>query len=381
MHSLRFFLILCLLLGSLSMAWGQVEPSELNLHVPSPAWEDQIIYFLMIDRFNDGDTTNNDLGYGEYDPEVYSKYSGGDIQGVIDKLDYIQDLGATAVWITPPVANQWWDDSLKYGGYHGYWAENFKEVDQHVGTLLDFQKLSHHLHERGMYLIQDIVVNHTGNFFYQAHPAEEDFFLLNQKAYPSHTPSQYPFNLNDKNNPDHREAGIYHWTPDIQDYSDPEQLLNFQLGGLDDINTQNVVVREVFRDSYGYWIRVVGVDGFRIDTVIYVEKDFWNDFLYAESVEQPGIMDVAAATGREDFIAFGEPLLNSPPFSNVADVEVVLDVVLANSNLAVELLLDVEAAEYRVVVFHAKDHVAVVLVDVICHSLRGQDAHEVVDVG
>ena len=74
-------------------------------------------------------------------------------------------LGATALWITPPVANQWWDGSARFSGYHGYWAEHFAEVDPHLGTLDDYRDLSDALHRAGLYLVQDIVVNHTGNFF------------------------------------------------------------------------------------------------------------------------------------------------------------------------------------------------------------------------
>lgn len=327
--SVRHCLKLVYLLASLILGpqvFAQSDSMALNLHVPSPDWEDQIIYFVMTDRFQDGDPTNNDQGVGEYDPKVPEKYSGGDIQGIIDQLEYIQRLGATAVWLTPPVANQWWDGQFQYSGYHGYWAEHFKEVDKHVGTLLDYQQLSHHLHQRGMYLIQDIVVNHTGNFYLHPHnefdpenPTKN--FELNPTAYPSQVPSQYPFSLNDARNPDHLAANIYHWTPDIIDFNDPYQRVHYELGSLDDINTQNVVVREVFRDSYGYWIRVVGVDGFRIDTVIYVEKEFWNDFFYSQEVGAPGINYAAKATGRENFIAFGEPFVSSEPYSNAGEVE------------------------------------------------------------
>jgi hypothetical protein len=90
------------------------------LHVPSPDWRDQIIYFVMTDRFSNGDPGNDNQGAGEFDPANGAKYSGGDLKGVLDRLDYIQGLGATAIWITPPVANQWWDPLVNYGGYHGY---------------------------------------------------------------------------------------------------------------------------------------------------------------------------------------------------------------------------------------------------------------------
>ena len=326
---MRFYFnltLISLLLFSGLKTFAQQDTSSLNLHVPSPDWEDQIIYFLMTDRFNDGNPANNDQGAGEYDPAIAHKYSGGDIQGVIDKLDYIQNLGATAVWTTPLFANQWWDGINNFSGYHGYWAEHFKEVDKHAGTLVDFQQLSHHLHERGMYLIQDIVLNHTGNFYLHngkynpENPAEN--FGFNDQSFPVQAPTQYPFNLNDVRKSEHKKADIYNWTPDIIDYGDDAQRVKYALAGLDDINTQNVVVREVFRDSYGYWIRVVGVDGFRIDTIIYVEKDFWNDFMYSQSEKAPGMHKVAEATGRDEFIAFGEAFVSSEPFENKGDLEV-----------------------------------------------------------
>ena len=71
----------------------------------------------MTDRFNDGDPSNNDQGANEYDPTKNSHYSGGDIPGITEKIGYIKELGVTSVWITPPVANQWWDPWVHYSGY------------------------------------------------------------------------------------------------------------------------------------------------------------------------------------------------------------------------------------------------------------------------
>ena len=142
-----------------------VQANDGPLQVPSPDWRDQVIYFVLTDRFADGDPTNNNQGAGEFNPAKSSHYSGGDLKGIQQKLDYIQGLGATALWLTPPVANQWWSEKAQYAGYHGYWATDFTNIDAHYGTLADYQQLSRALHGRGMYLIQDIVVNHTGNFF------------------------------------------------------------------------------------------------------------------------------------------------------------------------------------------------------------------------
>ena len=75
----------------------------LSLALAAPVWEDQIVYFVMIDRFANGDTSNDDMGFGEAGNDN-SRYNGGDIRGLIDRLDYIKELGATTVWITPPIA-------------------------------------------------------------------------------------------------------------------------------------------------------------------------------------------------------------------------------------------------------------------------------------
>ena len=297
---------------ALSMAFpAEAAPPKLKLHVPSPDWRDQIIYFLMTDRFEDGNPQNNDQGAGEFDPKQSARYSGGDLAGVQKRLNYIQGLGATAVWITPPVANQWWNGS--YGGYHGYWASDFKRVDPHVGTLKDYQKLSDALHRRGMYLVQDIVLNHTGDFFSYKNAAPESTekdptqgYALNAQSVPMKAPLQKPFNQNDPRNPEHRKAGIYHWTPDVVNYNDRLQELNYQMAGLDDLNSENPVVRRALRDSYGYWIRKVGVDAFRLDTAFYVPPEAIQDFLYAKDPKQPGMRLVAQQTGRKDFLTFGE---------------------------------------------------------------------------
>lgn len=295
------------------------------LHVPSPAWEDQIIYFVMTDRFANGDPTNDDQGRGEFDPKSGAKFSGGDLKGIIDRLDYIQNLGATAVWITPPVANMWWDPLQQYGGYHGYWARDLKNVDEHFGTLDTYKALSDALHRRGMYLIQDVVPNHMGNFFqYSSHdPANVSAGLVkNSAAVPTDRPTQAPFDQNDPSDPAQRDAAIYHWTPAIWDYSSAEQEVSYQVSDLDDLNTENPVVRRALRDSYGYWIREVGVDAFRVDTAKFVPHAFWNDFFHSADPEAPGMDAVAKATGRAGFFAFGEVYEVSEPFKDTAEAKI-----------------------------------------------------------
>ena len=115
------------------LALALIGPAVAAPAAPAPAsqpvdWRDQVLYFAMIDRFADGDPANNDQGVGVFDPADGSKYSGGDLRGIAQRLDYIQGLGVTGLWITPPVANQWWDGEVRFSGYHGYWASDFSAV-------------------------------------------------------------------------------------------------------------------------------------------------------------------------------------------------------------------------------------------------------------
>ena len=300
-------------------------PTYNNLHVDSPDWRKQVIYFAMIDRFNDGDTAINNYGC-HHNPADAARYSGGDLAGLTDQLDYIKGLGATALWITPPVANQWWNPRQNFGGYHGYWARDHKLVDEHYGTLDDYKALSQALHDKDMYLIQDVVPNHFGDFLtyndgdpntandYNPSDTAENFTLLANNI-PVQAPTQAPFHMNDRNNPMHFAANIYHWTPAIFDGGNRNQELNYQLADLDDVNTESAAVIAALKDSFGYWISEVGVDGFRVDTAKYIDHPFWNDFFHGTD----GIEAAASASGRDDFLYFGEVFNSSPPFSDSAE--------------------------------------------------------------
>lgn len=287
------------------------------LQVPSPDWRDQIIYFVLTDRFADGDPSNNDQGAGEYNPAKASHFNGGDLAGVRSKLDYIQGLGATTLWLTPPVLNQWWSAQVQYAGYHGYWATDFSKIDPHLGTLADYQALSRDLHGRGMYLVQDIVLNHTGNFFgyqgpYDARDTARNFVLYEKAGSRQPAPSQPPFDLINRLDPAHAKAAVYHWTPPVQDGTNQQQEFTYQVGQLADLNTSNPQVRQVLKQSYRDWLELAGVDAYRIDTAKYVEHDFWRDFLHAPD----GIFAKAKALGKQHFLAFGEVFEPSAPFSN-----------------------------------------------------------------
>jgi glycosidase len=295
------------LTAGLTAAAAAAEPPA----VPAGAvdWRDQVVYLVMIDRFADGDPTNNDQGQGEYDPADPRKFSGGDLAGLRQRLDYIRGLGASAIWITPPVANRWWSDAAQFGGYHGYWTKDFMAVDAHFGSLDDYRGLAAAMRARDLRLIQDVVVNHVADYhgWRGAHdpadPARN--FELRPEADGSTAPLRPPFDRNDARRPEHRRAGIYHWNPQIRDHADPLQQQTWQLADLDDLNTSNPEVMRALRESYGYWIREVGVDAFRVDTAFHVAPEFFEDFVHADDPQHPGMMRAAPA-GQAPFFLFGE---------------------------------------------------------------------------
>lgn len=282
-------------------------------------WRDQVLYFAMIDRFDDGDPANNEQGAGVYDPADGAKYSGGDLKGLARRLDYLEGLGVTGLWITPPVANQWWDGEARFSGYHGYWAADFSAIDAHYGTEADYAALGLALDARGMTLVQDIVVNHVGNFFaYDDWRAGEPAhsWRRTRGSRPMERPTQWPFSENDPTDPAQRTLGIYHWTPPVRDYTDPVQEHTFQMAGLDDLDTSNGLVRRALRKSFGDWIAKAGVDAFRVDTAFYVPADFFPDFLHADDPEAPGVLRVAERLGNPRFHVFGEGFGIDRPFED-----------------------------------------------------------------
>jgi glycosidase len=288
------------------------------IHVPSPIWQDQIIYSLMIDHFNDGDRSRNDQGFGLYRPQVEGFYSGGDIPGITQKISYLKNLGITTLLISPPVANQWWNGWLKSTGYHGYWPVNFREVDAHYGSLEDYKTLVSTLHTNNMYLIQDAVLNHVAPYYEYTGPYDSNNktknFHLNQDSIPK-IPSQAPFDKIDLLDPEDANADIYHWTPQITDYTDLNQSYNYQVAFVNDLNTSNPVVRKTLTESHTYWIDEVGVDGFRFDAVKHVEPDFWEQFMNGPE----GVLANARSTGRKDFFTFGEAYNFSDPYQNYGE--------------------------------------------------------------
>lgn len=133
-----------------------------NKKTTDASWDEARVYFLLTDRFVDGDSTNN--GGKEYDTKMAESYHGGDIKGVISKLGYLQQLGINTIWITPVVDNidTIVNDELNQAAYTGYWAKDFTKLDEHLGTQEDFDKLIDEAHKRGIKIMLDIVINHAG---------------------------------------------------------------------------------------------------------------------------------------------------------------------------------------------------------------------------
>ncbi|MFX3624917.1 MAG: alpha-amylase family glycosyl hydrolase [Ectobacillus sp.] len=199
------------------------------------SWQDEMIYFIMVDRFNNGDMKNDH----KVNPNDLKSYNGGDLQGIIKRLDYIQDMGFTAIWLTPVADNE-------DGGYHGYWPKDFFKVEEHFGSMKDLKQLTAEAHKRDMKVILDFVANHTG----YKHPWLND-------------PS--------KQNWYHENAPILNW-------NNQTEVENGWLAGLPDLNHENPDVTRFLIDNAKWWIKQTDVDGFRLDAAKHVPKQFWADF-------------------------------------------------------------------------------------------------------
>jgi len=281
------------------------------------AWADEIVYFALTDRFADGDTAINDLGDGAYDPTKPGHFQGGDFEGISQNINYLKALGITTLWITPPVKNQVWSPDSSLTGYHGYWASHFAETDPHLGSLQAYKKLSRDLQKKGIRLIQDVVTNHTGDYFNYTGPwdAQTPWRHFEKAG----APAQWPFSQNDVRKQADRAAAIYHFTPSISNYQDSLEKLTGQMSGLDDLNTSNPTVLNALKASFRFWMKEVQVDGIRFDTPMYVEHPFWNRFLHDSSRTNPGLYTFAQQMQQPNFYTFGETWVHSQPFENTGE--------------------------------------------------------------
>lgn len=282
---------------------------------PLPSWAGKVLYLVLLDRFADGDKSRNDFGRDEYSPTDPEKFQGGDLEGLRRRLPGLKRLGVDAVWLTPPTHGQWVNPTIATRGYHGYWPYDFTAVDPHFGTLEDYRRMVADAHALGMKVIQDIVVNHTANYFTVTaegfdpkHPERNWRSIAG--TYPPDgepkAPNDPVFRMNDARDPAHRKAGVYNFTPNISDYRDRRQTLTHAMGDLDDVNLDNAAAAKRMREIYRFWIEQVGVDGFRVDTVYYTPEGFYDDFLNRSDPRDSGVKKFAARQGKDEFLVFGE---------------------------------------------------------------------------
>src|SRR5262245_35371729 len=140
-------------------------------HSLRQAVTDQNFYFVMADRFQNGDTQNDNgglppgtgAGQSGFDPTHKGWYHGGDLKGLQSKLGYIKKLGTTAIWLTPSFKNKAVQPQDKSAGYHGYWITDFTQIDPHLGSNEDLRALVNAAHRRGMKVYFDIIANHTAD--------------------------------------------------------------------------------------------------------------------------------------------------------------------------------------------------------------------------
>jgi glycosidase len=253
-------------------------------------WQSQNIYQILIDRFYDGDSSNNNAD-GNYDPVASKAVHGGDFKGIEQKLDYIKALGATAIWISPVMTNT-------AGQYHGYSARDFYGVDPHWGSLADLQHMVSVAHTKGIQVVEDIVLNHGGDLVHSTDAGYPNFkqsgyamkFRNNALQYPA------PWNLN-ATNP--TIESLFHNRGNIQNFNDLTQVETGDLRSLDDLKTETTYVRTNLAAIYKYWIDNAGFDGFRIDTVKHVDLGCWQYWC-------PLMHSEAASLGKPNFFMFGE---------------------------------------------------------------------------
>lgn len=300
-------------------------------------WRDEVIYQIVTDRFEDGDPNTN----YRVNTASLTAWHGGDWQGIIDRLDYLEELGVTALWISPNFRVV--EEDAGIAGYHGYWPQNFVETNPHFGDLAMLRRLVAEAHRRDMKVLFDVIVNHIGQLFYydinmNGQPDEmvegsglvyDEFngtrseILRTTEWDPDYDPrgiqartslgeagpaplvwvnmpeiNRMPPMPEGFQNPDwyHRKGRVV--TPWGWDYRAMVETGDFP-GGLKAIRTTLPEVREEMVDIWAWWIEETNADGFRIDTVKHVEQDFWTYFA-------PRIRERLAEQGKENFLMFGE---------------------------------------------------------------------------
>jgi neopullulanase len=302
--------------------------------------EDEVVYFVLPDRFENGDTQNDRGGLAGdrlttgFDPTHKGFYHGGDLEGLIARLDYVQGLGATAIWLGPIYKNKpvQGGPGQETAGYHGYWITDFTSVDPHFGTEADMRAFVDAVHARGMKVYLDIITNHTADVIQYrecvgvpcayrdkgAYPysrkggpdglpinagfagdtvrSAANFALLTRADY-AYTPFVPPAEANVKV-PAWLNSPIYYHNRGNSDFWGESSLFG-DFVGLDDLMTENPRVVQGFIDIFGAWIDRYAIDGFRIDTARHVNPEFWQAFV-------PAMLNRAKVRGIPNFHIFGE---------------------------------------------------------------------------
>ncbi|HUE21946.1 MAG TPA: alpha-amylase family glycosyl hydrolase [Bryobacteraceae bacterium] len=242
---------------------------------------DDIVYLIMPDRFANGDSSNDDpaVSHGLFNRQKPRYYHGGDFQGIIDHLPYLKDLGVTAIWINPVYDNvNHLNERERYHNegitdYHGYGAVDFYGVEEHLGTLAKFRELVDAAHRQGLKVIQDQVANHTGPY----HPWVKD----------APTPTWFHGTAS------HHLANTWQtWT-----LIDPHATAELRASTLDgwfvdilpDLNQDDQEVARYLIQNTLWWVGVAGLDGIRQDTLPYVPRRFWRDWMAAIKREYPDL--------------------------------------------------------------------------------------------
>ncbi|MBI5197912.1 MAG: alpha-amylase, partial [Nitrospirae bacterium] len=241
-----------------------------------PDWRDGVIYFLLVDRFDNDkknlpayDSASTPKGR---DPEQGKVFQGGNLKGITRRLDYIKNLGANAVWLSPVFKNR----KEKNDSYHGYGIQDFLEVDPRFGTREDLQQLVREAHSKGMYVILDIILNHTGDnwaypggnpyYFWKGAPAPFDFGTWREVDPATGLQADdavWPRELQD--------PGCYKRRGEIRNWGDPEEAVHGDFLSLKELDITRADVLDTLIQAYKYWIAVADIDGFRVDTVKHME--------------------------------------------------------------------------------------------------------------
>ncbi|MDL2079140.1 pullulanase-type alpha-1,6-glucosidase [Streptomyces sp. GXMU-J15] len=305
-------------------------PSDAKL-AAEPARHDvtrEQFYFVLPDRFANGDTRNDKGGLTGsrlstgFDPTDKGFYQGGDLKGLTKKLDYIKGLGTTSIWMAPIFKNRpvQGTGANASAGYHGYWITDFTQVDPHFGTNQDLKDLIAKAHAKGMKVYFDVITNHTADVVdYE----EKSYDYLSQGAFPYLTKDGQPFDDADYADGKRRfpsvdndsfartpkaakNAKVPSWLNDPTMYHNRgdstfagESSEHGDFSGLDDLWTERPEVVSGMEKIYQRWVRDFRIDGFRIDTVKHVNMEFWTQWATALDA-------YAAKQGRDDFFMFGE---------------------------------------------------------------------------